>query len=161
MLQSLFRWYCLDHTRPEHTSAKPLSGIEHLMESHATPLLVLQSKLVENTASFLQNKIDMEKCGRDWICSQNLVCPLILTKFYKSQSQYFPTDNIAPLESDASLLDLSNKGKCFIPIKNIEIWVKRACKLRAINLHVDFFSSATYLCMQQQTMSAPALSRQL
>ena len=46
----------------EHTLAKPLSGIEHLMESHATPLLVLQqSKLVENTARFLQSKIDMEK----------------------------------------------------------------------------------------------------
>ena len=40
----------------EHIPAKPLSGIEHLMESHATPLLVLpQSKLVENTAKFLQN----------------------------------------------------------------------------------------------------------
>ena len=32
----------------EHISAKPLSGIEQLMESHATPLLVLsQSELVE------------------------------------------------------------------------------------------------------------------
>ena len=108
----------------EHTPAKPLSGIEHLMESHATPLLVLlQSKLVENTARFLQSKIDMEKCGRDWLCSQNLVSSLTQTKFCKSQSQYFPTDNIPPLESDASLLDLSNKGKCTIPVKNIEIWV--------------------------------------
>ena len=46
----------------EHTQAKPLSGIEHLMESHATPLLVLtQSKLVENTTKFLQSKMDLEK----------------------------------------------------------------------------------------------------
>ena len=38
----------------KYTPAKPLSGIEHLMESHATPLLVLsQSKLIENTARFL------------------------------------------------------------------------------------------------------------
>ena len=79
----------------EHTPAKPLSSIEHLMELHATPLLVLpESKLVENTARFLQSKIDTEKCGRDWICSQNLVSSLTQTKFYKSQSQYFLTDNI-------------------------------------------------------------------
>ena len=61
----------------EHTAAKPLSGIEHLMELHATALLVLpQSKLVENTAKFLQSKIDMEKYGKDWVCSQNLVYAL-------------------------------------------------------------------------------------
>ena len=110
----------------EHTPAKPLSGIEHLMES---PLLVFpQSKLVENTARFFQNKIDTEKCGRDWICSQNLVSSLIQTKFYRSQNQYFPTDNIPPLESDASLVDLSNKGEWSIPMKNFEIWEKRARK---------------------------------
>ena len=38
---------------------------------------------------------------------------------------------------------------------------KRASKLRAINSHADLFSSAAYLCMQQQTMSVPALSRLL
>ena len=43
----------------ENTPAKPLSGIEHLMEFWATPLLVLpQSKLVENTTKFIQSKID-------------------------------------------------------------------------------------------------------
>ena len=44
----------------ENTPAKQLSGIEHLMESRATPLLVLpQSKLVENTTTkFIQSKID-------------------------------------------------------------------------------------------------------
>ena len=52
----------------EDPPAKPLSGIKHLMELRATPLLVLpQSKLVENTARF-QNKIVTGKCGRDWIC---------------------------------------------------------------------------------------------
>ena len=50
----------------EHTPAKPLSGIEHLMELHATPLLVLpQSELVENTTKFIQNKIDSENFGKD------------------------------------------------------------------------------------------------
>ena len=74
----------------EHTPANPLSGIEHLMELHATPLLVLpQSKLVENTAKFLQSKKDMKKCGRDWICSQNLVS-LSQIKFYKSYISSFP-----------------------------------------------------------------------
>ena len=39
----------------EHIPAKPLSGIEHLMESHATPLLVLpQSKLVEILPNFFK-----------------------------------------------------------------------------------------------------------
>ena len=50
----------------EQTPAKPLSGIEHLMGSHATPLLMLpKSKLVENTTEFIQNKLDSEKCGKD------------------------------------------------------------------------------------------------
>ena len=48
-----------------------------IMPGLAELLLVLpQSKLVENTAKFLQNKIDMEKCGKDWLCSQNLVSSL-------------------------------------------------------------------------------------
>ena len=46
-------------------------------------------------------------------------------------------------------------------MKNIEIWEKRARKLIVINLHEVLFSSATYLCMQQQTMSMPALLRLL
>ena len=75
----------------EQTPAKPLSGIEHLYESHATPLLVLpQSKLVENTTKFLQNKLNSEKCGKDWLCSQSLVTSLALTKFYRSQNLIFP-----------------------------------------------------------------------
>ena len=110
----------------EHTPAKPLSGIEHLMESHATPSLVLpQSKLVEKTTRFLQNKLDSEKCGKDWLCSQSLVTSLAPTKFYKSQNQSFPTENIPPLETDASLLDLSTKGRCSLPVKSLKTWEKR------------------------------------
>ena len=105
----------------EQTPAKHLLGIEQLMECHATTLLVLpQSKLVENTAKFVQNKLDAEKCCRDWICPQNLVTSLAPTKFYKSQNQFFPTDNVPPLEADASLLDLSNKGRATILMKNLE-----------------------------------------
>ena len=92
---------------------------------------------------------------------KSLVSSLTQTKFYKSHSQYFPTDNIPLLESEASLLDLSNKGKCSIPLKNLEIWEKRAYKLIVINSHADRFSSTVYLCMQQQTMSVQALSRLL
>ena len=81
-----------------------LSGIEHIMESHATPLYVLsQSKLVENTTKFIQNKLDTDKCCKDWICPQNLVTSLAPTKFYKSQKQYFPAENIPSLEADTSL----------------------------------------------------------
>ena len=55
-------------------------------------------------------------------------------------------------------MDLSNKGKCSIPMRNL-IWENIARKLVAINSHADLFSSAAYLCMQQQTMSIQALSR--
>ena len=107
----------------EHTPARPLSGIEQLMESQLTPLMMLpQSKLIENSARFLQDKIDSEKCDRDWVYSQNLASSLTQTKFYKSHSRFFPTDNIPPLEAEASLLDLSNKGKYSIPMRNLEIW---------------------------------------
>ena len=132
----------------EHTPAKPHSGIEHLMESHATLLLVLpQSKLVENTTKCLQNKSDPEKCGKDWLCSQSLVISLAPTKFYKSPNQYFPTENIPPLEADASLLDLSSKARCTLPVKSLETWEKRARKLVAINSHADLFLlQHTYVC---------------
>ena len=83
------------------------------------------------------------------------------TKFYKSQNQYFPTENIPPLEADASLLDLSNKGSSSISAKHLEAWEKRAPKLVAINTHADLFSSAAYLCLQQELMSVAALSRLL
>ena len=53
-------------TTKEKTHVKPLSGIEHLMESHATPLLGLpQSKLVENTTKFIQDKLNTEKCCKE------------------------------------------------------------------------------------------------
>ena len=146
----------------ENTPAKPLSGTEHLMESQATPLLVLpRSKLVENTTKFIQSKIDSENFGKDWLCPQQLVSPLAPTKYYKSHNQYFPTENHPQLESDASILDISSSGKCSVPVKNLEFWEKRARKLVAINSHADLFSSAAYLCLQQESMSVTALSRLL
>ena len=111
------------------------------------PLLVLpQSKLVENTTKYIQNRLDAEKCCRDWICPQN---------------QFLPTDNVPPLEADYSLLDLSNKGRASIPIKNLEAWEKKARKLIAINSHADLFSSAAFLCLQEESMPVTALSRLL
>ena len=110
---------------------------------------------------FLQNRLNSEKCGKDWLYSQSLVTSLVQTKFYKSQNQYLPTENIPPLEADASLPDSSSKGRCSVPIKSLEIWEKRAHKLVAINWHADLFSFAAYLCLQQQAMSVTALSRLL
>ena len=47
-------------TQQDQAPSKPLSGIKHLMESHSTPLLVLpQSKLVENTTKYIQNRFDL------------------------------------------------------------------------------------------------------
>ena len=142
-------------TQQEHTPAKPLSGIEQLMESSYLPLLVLpQSKLVENITKYIQNRLDAEKCCRDWICPQNLVSALAPTKF-------LDRDSVPPLEADSSLLDLSNKGRASIPIKNLEAWEKKARKLIAINSHADLFSSAAFLCLQPKSMSVTALSRLL
>ena len=149
-------------TQQDQAPAKPLSGIEHLMESRSTPLLVLpQSELVENTTEYIQNRLDLDKCFRDWIYPQNLVSALAPTKFYKSQNQYLPTDNIPQLEADASLLDISNKGRASIPLKNLEAWERKARKLVSINSHADLFSSAAFLCLQQESMSVVALSRLL
>ena len=95
------------------------------------------------------------------LCPQHLVSSLAPTKFYKCHNQYFPTENLPQLEADTSLLDISSRGRCSVPVKNLEIWEKRTRKLMAINSHVDLFSSAAYLCLQQQSMSVPALSRLL
>ena len=149
-------------TQQDQAPSKPLSGIEHLMESRMNPLLILpQSKLVENTTKYIQNRLDSDKCFRDWICPQNMVSALAPTKFYKSQNQYLPTDNIPQLEADASLLDLSNEGRASIPLKNLEAWERKARKLISINSHADLFSSAAFLCLQQESMSVTALSRLL
>ena len=72
-----------------------------------------------------------------------------------------PTDNIPQLEADASLLDISNKGRASIPLKNLEAWERKARKLVAINSHADLFSSAAFLSLQQESMSIAALSRLL
>ena len=90
-----------------------------------------------------------------------MVSALAPTKFYKSQNQYLPTDNIPQLEADVSLLDISNKGRASIPLKNLEAWERKARKLVAINSHADLFSSAAFLSLQQESMSVAALSRLL
>ena len=132
------------------------------MESCSTPLLVLPlSKLVENTTKYIQNRLDSDKFSRDWICPQSLVLALALTKFYKSQNQYLPTDNIPQLKADVSLLDISNKGRASIPLKNLEAWERKARKLVSINSHADLFSSAAFLSLQQESMSVAALFRLL
>ena len=70
-------------------------------------------------------------------------------------------ENIPHLESDALQLGMSSKGKYSVPIRNLEVWEKRACKLVAIYSHSDLLSSAAYLCLQQESMSVNALSRLL
>ena len=46
-------------TQQDQAPSKPLSGIEHLMESRSSPLLVLpQSKWVANTTKYIQNRLD-------------------------------------------------------------------------------------------------------
>ena len=102
----------------------------------------------------------MEKCCKDWICPQNLVSSLVPTKFYKSQNQFFPTDNIPPLESDASLIDYRTEGKHPFLLRTGSMG-KKAQKLITINSHADLFSSAAYRCLQQESMSVTALSRLL
>ena len=49
----------------------------------------------------------------------------------------------------------------FNPIRSIETWEKRARKLIVINSHADLVSFVAYLCLQQQSMFVPALSRLL
>ena len=83
------------------------------------------------------------------------------TKYYKNQNQYFPVENLPQLEADTSLLNISSRGRCCIPVRNLEFWEKRAVKLLAINSHADLFSSAAYLCLQQESMSVNTLSRLL
>ena len=81
--------------------------------------------------------------------------------YYRSKNLYFPMENVPQLESDASQLDTSSKGKYSVLIRNLEFCENRACKLVAINSHTDLLSSAAYLCLQQESMSVNALSRLL
>ena len=116
---------------------------------------------MENTTKFIQNKLNTENFGKDWICPQNLVSSLAPMKYYKSQVQYFPMENVTQLESEASLLDMSSRGRYFVPLRKLECWEKTARKLVVINFHADLFSSAAYLCLQQESMSVNILSRLL
>ena len=66
----------------DHTPSRPLSRIEQLMESHSAPLQVLpQSKLVENTTEYIQNKLYVDKLGQGWTCSQHLVKLLAVMRY--------------------------------------------------------------------------------
>ena len=79
-------------------------------------------------------------------------------EYYKSKPQYFPTQNIPPLDADTSQLDISSRGKYSIPIKNMEIREKRALNFVALNSHADLFLSSAYQCLQQNSMSVSVLS---
>ena len=90
------------------------------MENRTSPLLMPpQSKLVESTTKFLQSKIDSETFTKDWLYPQHFVSSLVPTKSYKSQNQYYPTENLPLLEPDALLLDISTRGRCSVPVKNL------------------------------------------
>ena len=56
---------------------------------------------------------------------------------------------------------MSSKGKYSVPVRNLEVWEKRARKLVVINSHADLFSLADYLSLQQDSMSVTTLSRLL
>ena len=58
-------------------------------------------------------------------------------------------------------LDMSSKGSYSVTDRNLELWEKKARKLVAIKSHADSFSSAAYLCLQQESVSVNALSRLL
>ena len=89
------------------------------MESCSTPLQVLpQSKLIEYTTKYIQDKLNTEKLGQNWSCPQQLLKLLAPMTYYKSKSQYFPTENILHLDADASQLDMSSRGKYSVPIEN-------------------------------------------
>ena len=114
--------------------------LNYFMESHSTPLSVLpQFNLVENATKNIQNKLYTDKLDQDWTCCQQFVKLLAPMRFYKSKSQYFPTQNIPPLDTDALQLDISSRGKYSVPIKNMEIWEKKVSSLVAINSHADLF----------------------
>ena len=100
------------------------------MESLSTPLLVLpQSKLIENTATFIQDTLNSEKLGQDWLCPQQLVKLFAPMRYFESKSQYFPTEHIPHLDADALPLDMSGRGKYSIPVKNLEVWGKKSTQL--------------------------------
>ena len=119
-----------------------------------------QSKLIEDAAWFLQDKIDSEKCGRDWVCSQNVVSSLTQTKFHKSQS--FSNRQHSSVRIGSFAVGSFQQRKMLHSNEELgNMEKKRDRKLKAINSHADLFSSAAYLCMQQQTISVQALSRLL
>ena len=152
----------MSESSEDHTPSRLLSGIELLMELRTTSLQVLtQSKLVENTTKYIQNKLYTHKLCQDGKCLQELVKLLAPMRYYTSISQYFPTQNISPLDPDTSQLDISSRGKYSIPIKNMRIWEKRACYLVAINSHAALFLSAAYQCLHQESLSVDALFRLL
>ena len=123
--------------------------IKSTMENRASPLMTLpQSKLVENTTKFIQSKIDSESLTKDWLCFS--IWSLAPTKLYKSQNQYFPTENLPLLEPDALLLDISTRGRCSVKVKQLEFLEKRACKLVG--------SICTWICSLQQPIYASSKS---
>ena len=69
---------------------------------------------------FIQDKLNS---GETWsrLVMSTTVKLLAPMRYYKSKSQYFPTENIPHLDADTSQLDMSSRGKYSVPIKNLEI----------------------------------------
>ena len=128
----------------------PFSGRRHKMTHKGW--CVVKPRHNENTTKFIQHRLNLENFGEDWICPEDLVTSLAPMKYYRSQNQYFPTENVPQLESNALLPDMSSKGMCSIPVRNLECLEKKVRKLEAINSHADLFSSAAYRCLQQESM---------
>ena len=103
----------------------------------------------------------MDKLVQNWTCPQQIVKSLAPLRYYKSKPQYFPTQTILLLDYYALQIDILNRGKYSVPIKNMEIWERRACSLVAINSRAYLFSSAAYQCLYQESLSVNTLSRLL
>ena len=98
-------------------------------------------------------KLDTDKLGHDWTCPQHFFKSLAFLKCYKSQAQYFPAQNIPPSRCWRFANRISSRGKYSVPIKNMDVWEKRARRLVAINSHADLFSSKGPKCREPRSFT--------
>ena len=99
------------------TTEQPAWIIEETPNIHSDNLVQQLS-----TIKYIKDKLNTEKTWSRLVMSQQLVKLLAPLRYYKSKSQYYPTENMPHLDVD----DLSNVEEWGCKYSVLEIWEKES-----------------------------------
>ena len=148
------------------TCSRPRSSIERLkpMEEKQSSSLP-QSLMIADICSSLNKLSDGSKKDPkfkpNWTVSKEFLPSLgVKMKYYNIHKTVFPTE-APPIDSDASVLDLSVPNQIGITSSFMETLENRSRNIVSINSYADLFAAAAFNCLSSESMDANILSKLL